>query len=463
MKRHDDAVNEVLLSTLKRAVNGEANHCSGKLSVRYPCFTIKPTGCRPWNALTTTTKGLLTLQELFEDHEDEATWSNVVADVAATQDWGVKPLTRTFVNGVAEVFQVRLAYGLSVESTGNHPWFVKAHHTKGNLEPSNLWVATENLTPGDVLDIKVGVYTSIEHAALKPLKTTALRMRGAANPITQPTNMNPDLAWLLGYLWGDGSMSPLKYRLRWLDRNTENLDKANQIFKEQFGICGNIFKDPKKDAHSLEIGNAELWHWLIKNGVFKYHADEIDLIPQVVRASAQEDIIAFLAGLIDADGSISRQKDKTVSLAAAQESFARHVQNIGWAVGVAFGLSHNTVGENWQQVRKSMFLMTISSATRPEAIELLVKHSNKMAAADAEPRQWRCDREGRAVRRIVGKVESVESIGEMPTFDVEVADNHWFYAGAVKSHNTSKLFVLTERSAPALYVCLPLLASVQER
>jgi hypothetical protein len=39
----------------------------------------------------------------------------------------------------------------------------------------------------------------------------------------------------------------------------------------------------------------------------------------------------------------------------------------------------------------------------------------------------------------VGKVVSNESAGEMPTFDVEVEQAHWYYAGAVKSHNTVSL------------------------
>jgi ribonucleoside-diphosphate reductase alpha chain len=39
----------------------------------------------------------------------------------------------------------------------------------------------------------------------------------------------------------------------------------------------------------------------------------------------------------------------------------------------------------------------------------------------------------------LGKVKSVKSIGYMETFDVEVENDHWFYAGAVKSHNTASL------------------------
>lgn len=431
---------------LSRAVIGASKSYALELGVAVPhtCTTIKPAGCRPWDALTTTTSGIFTLQELFEDHEVGSEWGDIKG-ISAVQDGSSERITRSFDNGLAEVFEVKLAYGLTVESTANHPWFVLGKHANKKLTPINEWVATENLTPGMVLDVRPGVYQNKISATLKSLPTFALRMRGKSNPIIQPETMNPDLAWLLGYLWGDGAMSPAKYRLRWLDRNVENLDKANRILETQFGIRGNIFKDKTKDASSLEVGNAELWHWLIKNNIFKYHSDKIDLIPQVVRASSTEDIIAFLAGLIDADGAIARNTDKSVILASAQYDFARHVQRVGWAVGVAFGLSHNTCGKNWQPERKSIYLMTVSSASSPEAVAVLVQHSNKMAAADLEPLEWRCDRPGRAKRRILGKIETITSLGDMPTYDVEVENSHWFYDGSVKSHNTtSKLFGLTE-------------------
>jgi hypothetical protein len=38
-----------------------------------------------------------------------------------------------------------------------------------------------------------------------------------------------------------------------------------------------------------------------------------------------------------------------------------------------------------------------------------------------------------------GKVEGLELLGEMPTYDIEVEDTHWYYAGCVKSHNTISL------------------------
>ncbi len=443
------------IGRFKRAVVQEAEEYSAQLGVVTPHTntTIKPAGCRPWYALTTTNKGILTLQELFTNHKEGEQWSIMDGELQALQDDGnTKPLTRTFDNGEAEVLQIQLAYGLTVESTKNHPWFVKervSSTNKNKTVPHNDWVTTEQIQPGDILDVKVGVYQSREHALLKTLPTFALHMRGKSNPIQQPRTMNPNLAWLLGYLWGDGAMSPSKYRLRWLDRNTENLHKANKIFQEQFGISGEIKQDPHKDARSLEIGNIELWHWLIKNDVFKYHAAVVDLIPRVIRESSQEDILAFIAGLIDADGAVGLGKtDKTVTFTQADYRFARHVQDVAWTVGLAFGMSHNTVGENWQRKRKSMYLLTMSAVTKQEVIQTLVKHSNKMASAEtsvgSKRLPWRCDATPHK-RRTLGKVESINSLGMMPTYDVEVSDNHWFYAGAVKSHNTtSKLFGLSE-------------------
>ncbi len=436
------------LARFKRAVVDEAIKYSQKLGVAVPHTntTIKPAGCRPWYSLTTTAQGIFTLQELFSEHQEGKKWGEIKQTYTAIQENNeTNRLTRSFVNGEAEVLQIRLAYGLTVESTRNHPWWVKERHHKNLTETVGQWVTAENLQAGDVLGVKVGVYNQTKHSELQKLPTQALRMRGHNQPIKQPTRLSEDLAWLLGYLWGDGAMSPAKYRLRWLDRNRANLEKANRILSQYFGISGEIKPDPHKDASSLEIGNVKLWHWLIRNGVFKYFAEEIDLIPQAVRRSSQSDIIAFIAGLIDADGAIVRQADKSVTLAQKDYRFSRHVQDVAWSVGLALGMSHNTVGSNWQKQRKSMYLLTLSAATDKQSLAVLIKNSNKMLAADAEGRSWRCNRQDGVRRRVIGKVEGIESLGVMPTYDVEVADSHWFYAGAVKSHNTtSKLFALTE-------------------
>ena len=76
-----------------------------------------------------------------------------------------------------------------------------------------------------------------------------------------------------------------------------------------------------------------------------------------------------------------------------------------------------------------------------ERFDLLRKHSVKMLPEEmSHPELPFChEKEGTLARLFLGKVKQVQSIGVMPTYDIEVADNHWFYDGAVKSHNSVSL------------------------
>lgn len=406
--------------------------------------TVKPSGCRPWYALTCTSRGLLTLEELFKDHPEGQDWADIAGNVEA--DGNGCRVSRSYVNGMVPVNRITLSYGLTLESSLNHQWEVIGKELdnprkKGGVSSRFVpylvpaWVATKDLQPGDVLSVHPGVYKHrTAQTILKPLSSVALKMRGDADEIRQPDTMTPDLAWLLGYLWGDGAMSPSRWRLRWVDGVRANLDKAVKILHDLFGIEAEI--KPASGTHkawTMEVASKMLWHWLIKNGIFKYDADRLDLIPYAVRASGGEVIIAFVAGLLDADGSAGAwgRWGKAV-ITTADARFAQHLQDVCWAVGLCFGRGHQTKG-------KSMWHLTSAAVMDTEAFAVLVRHSVKAGAfaATATFLGWHHEHAERTLR--VGKVVSNESAGEMPTFDVEVEQAHWYYAGAVKSHNTVSL------------------------
>ena len=269
-------------------------------------------------------------------------------------------------------------------------------------------------------------------------------MRQDASSIEQPTQMNEELAWFLGFLWGDGAMSPSRYRLRFTSGDRSQLDKVCRVARNQFGLDVEISETSgTRKCWEVCIASKHLWHWLIKNDVWKYHADDIDLIPRIVRRSSRRDILGFISGLIDADGCAHFANKRTdrrgkFTISTASQRFAQHVQDVCWAVGIAIGCSHNTGGQNKQQ-RKSMYLLTSAAEQVPESWEVLERHSLKLSAMAADPEfegwQWGAETRG----YVLGRVTGVEEIGEMPTFDVEVDQTHWYYAGAVKSHNTVSL------------------------
>jgi hypothetical protein len=193
----------------------------------------------------------------------------------------------------------------------------------------------------------------------------------------------------------------------------------------------------------LEVASVYLWHWLIRNNAFKYfhdQIDQIDLIPQCVRASARSDIIAFLSGLLDSDGWSGLTHESRAgrfTLSTSDHTFARHIQDVSWAVGVPVGCSLNNVGDNLQN-RREMYLLTGCVHMLPDAFEVLLRNSTKLQATASLPGFTRWEWETESKRNHIGKITEITPGDCIPTYDIEVEGNHWFYAGAVKSHNSSQ-------------------------
>jgi intein/homing endonuclease len=421
--------------------------------------SVKPSGCRPWHALTTTSAGLLTLEELFEmsGHQDGERWCDMTKEVIAVQGDGIDSsrsmmagvataigdrITKTYDNGLSDVVKVKLNYNFMLESTPNHQWFVVSRYDRGKkrkLSQVNDWKRADELLPGDIVQLTPGIYSCRNHAALCKLSSRHVSMRGPVAAIEQPTHMNPDLAWLLGYMWGDGSQSFLKFRMRYTDQNLSNLHKAQRVILEQFGVETKITRASQgRDAFVLEVGSKLLWHWLLINDCLKIKSNA-DLIPKCIRSSSYEDILAFLAGLCDSDGCIGRRaSDQYPIISMSGDLFARHVQDVALAVGLVFSRSLNAKGRNHQGVRR-MWSLSGMKHTVDDRFALFAKHCNKCVEDAVADLPW-THQVGKK-NRLFGKVVAVTQGERQRTYDVEVDNSHWYYAGAVKSHNTVSLVV----------------------
>lgn len=406
---------------------------------------IKPAGCRPWNGLVTTNDGILTLQELFINHNENSKWTPFNAGTRVYQNDEIsQKITKTFHNGVDHVYSIKLEGQIELQCTKNHPWFVTQNYnrkTKSRYTTIDQFVATENLKIGDIIDIKLGSYIKETHYKFQQVNMFNIRMRDNTSEILQPKELNGDIAWLLGYLWGDGSLSEHKYRIRFTDQNYDNLYKANEIILNSFGLSGNIIKCKNKNAYSLEIGSIQLYHWFSQNGIRKYFNNNIDLIPECVRRSSREDIISFIAGLIDSDGTVYKRNGSTyVSAMISQKHsiFTRHLQDVAASVGIHLNHSFNLGGKSFAP-NKNMVLLSISSFSLKESIDVLSQYCEKYKRFIVVENLPMINNSICSSKQLLGKVLSIDYVGEMETYDVEIENEPWFYAGAVKSHNTTSL------------------------
>ena len=405
--------------------------------------TVKPSGCRPWYGLVTTTTGVFTLEELFSNHIDGEQWSDFKDDIQVVQDGSSNKISKTYINGNEMVWNVELEGQILLQSTANHPWYVTKNYdrTKTNRYTDiNDWVSTDKLKVGDILTINLSVYDNEVSLKLPYVNMTQIRMRDNTYSITQPSEMNPDLAWLIGYLWGDGCLSESKYRIRFIDEHLYNLEKVQHILLSQFSIPSEIKSCNDRKASTIEVGSIQLYHWFNQQGIKKYFNNNIDLIPKCVRSSSKEDIIAFFSGFLDSDGCVSldklNPKHKKVHLSQKYSMFTRHIQDVALTVGLHFGHSFNTKGKSFAK-EKAMIQLSLSTSTLLESANLLEKHSNKCKLM--YPDLPIMSSGTSSAKKILGKVKKVYPFEQMDTFDVEIDNDHWFWAGAVKSHNTLSL------------------------
>jgi len=430
---------------LKLSKNHVVNTCrkaSQILGINMPAATtsMKPSGCRTWESLTTTTEGVLTLEELFLDHPEGEEWAPFYRDVSVIQDGVCSRILKTYDNGISDIVKVNLSYGLSVKSTPNHQWFVKSKHLGcGNYEEVNDWIRADSLEPDHILDIRLGVYEKKSNSVFTKFNPLSIKMRMDCDEINQPSVMNKDIAWFLGYLWGDGAMSPSKYRVRFIDEHLFNLEKIQRILEDNFAIsCVIRPASQGRNAFYIDVASKVFWHWLIRNDVWKYFAGSIDIIPKCVRQSSKDDILAFIAGLVDSDGWSNVYADGVgkASITTSSKLFAEHLQSVCWSVGVAAGCSFNSMGSNLQQ-RKEMYLLSFSSACLEDTMRIVINNSNKMTRTeDASNFSRWVWVEKKGIPHIIGKVKSVEFIDKEHTYDIEVEGSHWYFHGSIKSHNT---------------------------
>lgn len=405
---------------------------------------IKPSGCRPWNALTVTSNGILTLEDMFINHDENDKWGKVYEDIYATQENNLaSKITKTYNNGLSEIHKIILKYNFELESTPNHKWFVskkritKPH--KREFEEVNQWIETKDIKPGYVIESDFNNYNNLKDQQLNKFNSLSIKMRNDFYEIEQPDFVDEDLAWFLGYLWGDGAMSPTKYRVRFTDEHKFNLDKASKIIKEKFNLESNIMRaSQNRNAYCLDIASKALWHWLIKNNIWKYFNDKSDLIPIIIRRSSKKSLIAFIAGLIDSDGCVFKERlGWKFQISTADSLLANHLQHVCWSLGLGFGKSLQTKGTSCQG-RKHLYHLTSGKYIDGKSFTLLKNNCNKISRLNDT--KWNFEYAGRQSDiPVVGEVISCGFDRKDYAYDIEVDKNHYYFDSIFKSHNTMSL------------------------
>ena len=436
---------------------------------------LAPTGCLTADTLVTTDRGLTRLGELGDVWGDR--WQDLDAQVAT--DDGARQATKFFVNGEEPTRLISTEGGYTIQGT-------LAHRIKV-VEPETgawVWKRMADVRSDDLVPIQLG--TLVGEPRQVPLPVLDQAYYSGDPGITVPDAVTPELAELVGYFMGDGSLHAKGVRMCVADTDLDVVERLRVLSKELFQLEPTVSQ--AEGYQEVVLSSIRLARWWRVAGLAKVlpNADHVGKgwqprIPSAILETNDAEVYAsFLRGLFEADGTVL---EGVPSVSTASRSFASELRTLMLTAGLA-STTRRTVsgfgGPIFQvrlrnidhalrfderigfiSSRKNNLLVALESpqvANRdrialPRAVweEIVAKAPEYRAnvlqslrRVDAVPRQTaeqlhlitRDERLAYALGYLFERVVSNIDGGVQPTYDISVPDNVTYVAGGFVSHNT---------------------------
>jgi ribonucleoside-diphosphate reductase alpha chain len=474
---HASSVPDDLLSAARRAWDEalELGEVSGFRNAQ--ATVLAPTGCLVGDSLVSTSRGLVRLRSLGDPVGRK--WQDL--DVQVATDEGPRRATQFYVNGFEQVVSIETRRGYRVQGTPTHR--IKVVDAEGSWQ----WRRFAEIEAGDrvplMLNGMVGEPQTVELPPLGDLYWTAdFRTR-------TPREMTPELAELVGYFMGDGSLHAKGLRFSVARDDQDVVEHLVDSVAALFGLDASV---TEKDGYvEVSVISVPLVLWWEACGFAKlppsaehsgkgWHSHIPDAI---LHTNDREVYAAFIRGLFEADGTTT---NGFVSWSTVTESFSRDVQTMLLALGFVTTRKVDEPGSNWGlhprfvlrllnvasseryleeidfiSVRKTAQLWTGDhrQAARHDHVPVSRELVDELAPENDSLRKtmlMSLSRRGDVSRRsatallertadpelqhLLGfyydTVATVETLDDQPTYDLSVPDNVTYVANGFVSHNT---------------------------
>jgi ribonucleoside-diphosphate reductase alpha chain len=489
MRKHADASKQIsTLGGVDEEILAAANKAWGK------CLTLgekngyrnaqasllAPTGCLTGDTLVATDRGLVRLAELGHPYGEQ--WQDL--DLLVSTDEGPRRATKFFVNGEEPTRAIRTEGGYRIQGTLTHR--VKVVDAQSGAW---LWKRLADIVPGDLLPLQMGILPGEPRRV--PLPVLDQAYYAGDRHLQVPDEVNADLAELVGYFMGDGSLHAKGVRLCVSDSDLDVVERLRVLSKELFGLSPVVTQ--QEGYREVTLQSVRLARWWQAAGFAKTlpEADHTGKgwVPRVPSAilEANEPAVyaAFLRGLFEADGTV---QEGVPSVSTARSSFAGEVRTLLLALGLATTTRTTSSGRGGdiQQVRlrnvdhalnfdetvgfigqrksaQMVFLEPERSAKKDyvflpsevwrtlapaghrahDAVQQSVRKTGGVARMLARELfgETRDARLGQALGYLFERVASNDDGGIQPTYDLSVPDNVTYVANGMVSHNTIGLMM----------------------
>ncbi len=436
---------------------------------------IAPTGCLVGESLITTDRGLVSLRSL--GNVNGAKWQDVGFQVATPE--GPQSATKFFVNGIESTRKLRTSAGYEIQGTLRHRIQVVDADT-GEW----VWKCFADVAAGDIVPLALN--SLIGEPRTVNLPPLGEEYWTCDYQTRVPRTMTPQLAELVGYFMGDGSLHSKGLRFCVSKEDPDVVAHLVRLLKDLFNLEAHV--EGKRGYVEVVVHSVALTIWWEACGFVKMspsaeHSGKgyVPCIPEsILYTNDRRCYGAFLRGLFEADGTVTQGAP---SWSTAHGRFAQQVKSLLLALGFPTSLKHDLSG--WGQstlyvqrlrnmsynqafrdeigfigMRKHLAIVINPDAQAgrhdyiylaEEALERVhASGLNRNAVAMSIKRRGAVTRRslqeiyeatgddeiGRALGFFYDSIESNDDGGEQLTYDISVPANVTYTANGFISHNT---------------------------
>lgn len=411
--------------------------------------------CLAGDSEVLTKKGLVKMKDIL------------IGDEVLTHTGEYKKVIAKINNGKRKLLKITTNCG-DYYSTENHVWA-----TAKNLDGNINWKLASDLKKNDVFIYNNNNIVGIDTCLPKSIDFDV-------------PELDTDMAWFIGYFLGNGSCSKRirknnnednKFRISY--PSNYDLEEKIHIQFKRFCKDFNIFN--KNSSKEITSSKKIYATYFLEH--FKQPNTEI-LIPNCIRQAKEEIRMAFIAGLLDSDGSVREETKNNkgtgqISIVCSKYyNFCKSIQSLISLSGIPTKLKIDNRG-NFFSVK------TIDSYFRKILIEKLSKFSIKLrddyVLNDITKEKHGivyplhlCDKKGQKSKLFnnnhiasykkvyldnnVGTgfipvvIKNISEYKEDVVYDIEIEDNHSFFIDGVLTHN-SALISLFDKDDELMLKC----------
>jgi Fe-S cluster assembly protein SufB len=339
-------------------------------------------------------------------------------------------------SGEKEVFEVRAGTRV-IGASANHPLYVLRDERAPGARRAKYraqWVAVE--------DLRVGEYVAVPTDLPEFGRTYPMDARHAHLGLGFT---NPDLCWFLGLYLGDGFLKhsdPYVTVQIAIDRTDEGLiAEIVRVGRAQFGLEFAVASDGQR---LTARGTAVLAEFIERNGLGGVSLTK--RVPDWVFGLPTDQRLAFLAGFIDADGTVrANPTAKNPVITSGNEALLDDIRDLSSLCGIGVSRVRSFQSRHPFDRERMITGHRLHLSGRFDRLPLRSPKKADRLGRRAYPHTLRtakgtCFRAHTSEMFGFARVDDITSVGVEPVYDIEVAGHHNFVADGFVVHNSEVVF-----------------------